>query len=206
MAAIIILPACNENEITIGDKPEGSEDTFSFALKGARTRSSASSSSNEKNATFSLGTADDGNAYYLEEYVTDLDELVTRGTPAYTENVVKLYEGKLFAHSQLGDDIYNYNESTELYSKSYGKNVWDVADPLKFYMYMPSDLAGKYGVSETLTYEENNGAQTIAFDYVSPATAAGQKDIIFSARSVTEEQYNSNKKVVDVLLDRKSVV
>ena len=109
MAAAIILPDCNENEINIGDNPEGSENTFSFAFKGTRTRSSASNVGNEKNATFSLGTADDGNVYYLEEYVTDLDELATRGTPAYTENVVKLYDSTLFAHSQLGDDKYRFS-------------------------------------------------------------------------------------------------
>lgn len=219
-----ILSACDiENDLhVIGDSNPG-DNEFSFALKNVGTRSAVNSNDQvTPGKTISLGTDDNGNELYLQESVIDLNAPVTRGIPAYTENVVKLYGGQMAVKSQLseregneeGIDIYTYNQATTYFSKSYGKDIWTnwgvnvgtEANPdwrLDFYMYMPTDMLAtetKKGVSNLEYNRANDGTQTIAFDYESPATASEQQDILFSARSVLESQYNeNNKKVSDVL-------
>lgn len=218
----MMLPACDVIETNSPDfnDLDGGADELSFALTANETRSSASDGMDSYTSTKSIpiGTDDEGNSYYLEESVIDLNAPVTRGTPAYSENVVKLYKGKMAVHSELsgeGVDIYEYKPATELYTYSYKgtyTNIWDEGTPvtvegkstkeLSFYMYMPTEMANvsglDYGVvadkeDETTTY------QTIAFDYTSPEHAADQQDILFSARKVNEIEYNKKEKKSDVL-------
>ena len=195
-AALVLLSACQMNEIG-GDKPTIGENVVAFSVGGDNTRSSAVAANvPQKGVVIPLGSDGNGHQFYLEESVIDLNSPVTRGTPAYTENVVSLYDEKMFAHSELGDDTYEYDSATECYIKAYGKNIWDVADPLNFWMYMPVTLPGVEGDPE---FGTASGKQTISFSYKSPATADGQTDIIFAARSVSEDEYNSNNKIADVL-------
>lgn len=202
-AAIALLSvSCQVSETDLqGDTPEIGKNTIAFSLGRASTRSSvAISDLAQPGAIIPLGTDEMGNNLYLEESVIDLNSPVTRGTPAYTENVATLYDGKLYAYSELSDlnkgNIYEYNSATGYYSKSYQQNIWGVANPLNFWMYMPVDLTN-YGVTADPTFAGGgDAAQTISFSYKSPATAAGQADIIFAARSIDEATYNG---VMDVL-------
>ncbi len=202
-AAIALLSvSCQVSETDLqGDTPEIGKNTIAFSLGRASTRSSvAISDLAQPGAIIPLGTDEMGNNLYLEESVIDLNSPVTRGTPAYTENVATLYDGKLYAYSELSDlnkgNIYEYNSATGYYSKSYQQNIWGVANPLNFWMYMPVDLTN-YGVTADPTFAGGgDAAQTISFSYKSPATAAKQADIIFAARSIDEATYNG---VMDVL-------
>ena len=195
-AALVLLSACQMNEIG-NDNPALGENVVAFSVGGDNTRSSAVATPvPEKGVVINLGSDGNGHQFYLEESVIDLNSPATRGTPAYTENVVTLYEGKMFAHSELGDDTYEYDDATQCYIKSYGQNIWEVADPLNFWMYMPVTLPG---VDGDPTFATTSGKQTISFSYKSPATADTQADMVFAARSVSEEQYNANNKIADVL-------
>lgn len=199
-ASVLLLASCQVNETDFEDnKGVIGENTIAFSLGGVDTRSSvAISDITESGVTIPLGTDESGTNFYLEESVIDLNSPLTRGTPAYTENVVALYDKQLFAHSALGDDTYLYDDDTKCYIKSYGKNIWGEGSTLKFWMYMPVALTD-YGVTATPSFGETSGKQTISFSYVSPTKAAEQADIIFSARSITESEYDENDKVMDVL-------
>lgn len=199
-ASVLLLASCQVNETDFdGNKGVIGKNTIAFSLGGVDTRSSvAISDITEPGVTIPLGTDESGTNFYLEESVVDLNSPLTRGTPAYTENVVALYGKQLFAHSALGDDTYNYDEDTKCYIKSYGKNIWGEGSTLKFWMYMPVALTD-YGVTATPSFGETSGKQTISFSYVSPTTAAGQADMIFSTRTITESEYDDNDKVMDVL-------
>ena len=216
-ASVFLFACCQENEIDLnGPAGKVAENSIAFAIGSPSTRSAvAVSDITQQGAVISLGTDENGTSFYLEESVIDLNSPITRGTPVYTENVFKMYP-TLYAHSALetiktGGDVFTYDESTGYYSSIlYGTNIWDKGEivgtgdnqtkQLKFWMYMPSDLKTKDYITTGPTFGgEASGAQTISFGYKSPATAADQEDIIFSARAVTEAEYNSNEKVVDVL-------
>ena len=216
-ASLLLFACCQENEIEIGGEPGVvGENTIAFAIGKTQTRAASVSASElaEQGAIIPIGTDENGRQFVLEESIIDLNSPITRGTPVYTENVFNVYP-TLYAHSALedikvGGDIFTYNESTTYYTSiQYGTNIWDKGETvtvdgnstkqLKFWMYMPSNIT-EYGVTlGNNAFGEANGKQTITFDYVSPETAAKQADIIFSARAITEEEYNSNDKVADVL-------
>lgn len=216
-ASVFLFACCQENEIGLNG-PAGTvgENSIAFAIGSPSTRSAvAVSDITEQGAIISLGTDENGTSFYLEESVIDLNSPVTRGTPVYTENVVTMYP-KLYAHSALdgrvtGCDTVSY-VSPYYTSVNFNENIWKYGDEvtvdgkktqqLKFWMYMPYNMSKKDYITSTPAFTfggEESGAQTISFGYKSPATAAEQDDIIFSARAVTEAEYNTNEKVVDVL-------
>jgi len=187
-AMILLLPACSQ-ETEIEGVGTGNKDanTIAFALGSNATRSSAAISEGElQGATIPVGTDNDGNMFYLKESIADLDAPETRGTPAYTENVVKLYNGQFASHSpQWGNQVFKYDGS-KYYCKSYGQDPWSTpgADPLYFFMWMPNSPTNVTNMGWTGTT-----SQQISFDYTSPATAADQQDIVFSARSIGKSEY-----------------
>ena len=197
VASVLLFACCQVSESDFGGKiGVVAENEVAFALGGVNTRSSvAVSNVSTPGAIIPLGSDETGRQFYLEESVIDLNSPVTRGTPAYTENVVALYDGELFAKSELGNDTYIYKESTGYYSKAYGKNIWDSAPDkktLSFYMYMPVDITS-YGVDADPTFGVANNKQTISFSYTSPTTAADQADIIFAARKIEKSVYEGTK-------------
>ncbi len=217
-ASVLLFACCQQNEIDFGDKTGVvGENSIGFSLRGVDTRSAAVSSSEfaEPGALIPFESEETGTQFYLEESVVDLNAPVTRGTPVYTENVFTMYP-QMYAHSVLDNvtengNIYKYDPETGYYIKSYGENIWDVegvetvtvdgeqTKQIKFWMYMPTNITD-YGVSSSPTFSETSGKQTISFSYESKAKATDQADIIFSARAVTEKEYNTNnRKVADVL-------
>ena len=134
----------------------------------------------------------------LEETVTYLDGvgapgIQTKGTPAYTENVDKLY-GKFnsVVYDESGTQVFgdgDFNWSGDKWSRRFYQDPWAKGDPLYFFMNMPSDMT-KNGVSD-LAYALTSGTQTISFSYVSPTTGEGQQDILFAARSLDQETYEA---------------
>lgn len=184
--ALLVASCGNEKEITVGGLEKNE---VAFNLSAAQTRSVAKGSviSPERIASLEM---DNGETFYLEETVESLNEgIVTRGTPAFTENVAALY-GSFSAVANPGTDKaledakFTANAEVDgLWTHRYGRDVWANA-PLTFYMRMPSEPAG---VTSSYTY---NADGSIEFDYTSPTTAAGQQDILFTSTTMQSESDN----------------
>lgn len=185
--ALLVTSCANEKEIKI----EGlAENEIGFSLSAAQTRAASEGSEviSENVASFNMG----GDTFFLEETVESLNEgIVTRGTPAFTENVAKLYESfsavanPNSTDKKLDDAVFTPHDEGEktLWTHRYGMNVWEKA-PLTFYMRMPSSPAG---VTSAYTY---NADGSIEFDYTSPTNAAGQQDILFTSTTLEDESDN----------------
>lgn len=187
-AALVLVSACSQETEIGGDSIQYGENTIVFKMGTPNTRSAvALSDVAEQGVTIPLGTDETGTSFYLEESVIDLNAPITRGTPAYTENVGALY-GSFAAKSELstnatgGVNIFDYAD--EKWSFTFTENIWNKGNPLHFWMYMPTDMTS-YGVSN-LGYPE----EQITFDYQSPTTAAKQQDILFSYRELEKDDYD----------------
>ena len=184
--ALLVTSCGNEKEITVGGLEKNE---VAFSLSAAQTRSVAKGSEISPERVASL-KMDNGETFYLEETVESLNEgIVTRGTPAFTENVATLY-GSFSAVANPGTDKaledakFTANAEVDgLWTHRYGRDVWANA-PLTFYMRMPSEPAG---VTSGYTY---NADGSIEFDYTSPTTAAGQQDILFTSTTMQSESDN----------------
>lgn len=184
--ALLVTSCGNEKEITVGGLEK---DEVAFSLSAAQTRAVSVDPEirSEKVASFKM---DNGETFFLEETVESLNEgIVTRGTPAFTENVGTLY-GSFNAVANPGsataleDAKFTYNAEVDgLWTHRYGRDVWANA-PLTFYMRMPSVQAGV--TNNAYTYN----AGGIEFDYQSPGTAAGQQDILFAKTTMASESAN----------------
>ena len=131
----------------------------------------------------------------LEESISSVDdawfyEPETKGTPAYTENVADLYK------SFMG--IAYKNETTTValadaeFTANNGKweHLYDILDPLangdlRFFMRMPADFIDAQ--CDNIDYKANGN---IEFDYTSPNSASGQKDILFTSRPLSKSDYD----------------
>lgn len=189
--ALLVTSCANEKEISVGGLEKNE---VAFSLSAAQTRSVAKGSEISPERVASL-KMDNGETFYLEETVESLNEgIVTRGTPAFTENVATLY-GSFSAVANPGTDkaledaVFTPHDEGEktLWTHRYGRDVW-ANKPLTFYMRMPSEPAG---VTSGYTY---NADGSIEFDYTSPTTAAGQQDILFT--STTMQSESDNGKIV----------
>lgn len=185
---LLVTSCVNEREIAVG---QIGKDEIAFRLAKVQTKAATEDffiAAPEKIASFRAST---GETYAIEETVTSLDEApVTKGTPAYTENVIDLY-GSFSAIAnpndalkKLDDAEFAFNSSTEYWSHYYWGGVWDNA-PFTFYMRMPLDPEG---VTSAYTYDDEK--QSIKFNYTSPETAALQEDILFASTTLEKEKDN----------------
>ena len=195
--AAIMNTACDNREEEIGEKTELGDNVLAFSLRGVSTRAEVSTieASDEVNI-IPLGTDDQNNNFFLEESVIDLEAPVTRGTPAYSENVRNLYGNEILTFSpQIQNDTFlvKYNSSRGLYMKTFENFVWPVGDDpsLEFYMQMPAEQP-----ENVSSITRANGK--ITFQYSSPETAAKQQDILFTYRNISKTKY-AEKGYVDVL-------
>ena len=165
------------------------ENGIAFYLQSTSTRSAETA---PQVNTIELDGIDN---FVLEESVTSLDEdwfyaPETKGTPAYTENVADLYK------SFMG--IAYKNETTTValadaeFTANNGKweHLYDILDPLangdlRFYMRMPADVIDAQ--CENMDYKANGN---IEFDYTSPNSATGQRDILFTSRPLSKSDYD----------------
>ena len=193
--AALMLGSCNiEREVEVDDYAFA-EDEVVFKVASVQTRSKAEAE--PKTIEVASIKAGNGDMFAFEETVTSLDydseAPATRGTPAFTGNVTKVYPSlyavamksdgsKAFANSNLVNGVEYKNEKENIYSHRYGEDIWgDENDPesklpTDFFMRMPGTGGGV-----TLTespYSQENGS--ISFTYKSPAAAAAQQDILFS--------------------------
>lgn len=207
--AAALLSSCVQ-EKSFNDKTIGENDIV-FSMQGApATRSMEEMSLVQKGATIEIAADENGHKLFLEETIEDLNRAwapVTRGTPAYTENVGVLYKNKLSVYAASWGDV-NYDSMDDgmvdggwRYTHTYD------SDPLAngavdFYLRMPSDMTSKGVTFGNNAYGKSGDDLTITFDYVSPTDAKDQQDIIFAARNVTKKQYiNSLPNGVPVLFN-----
>jgi len=175
------------------------ENEIVFKFQGVSvTRSGEVNFPTKKGVTFQI--RNEGSApLTLEETITDLNAMspVTRGTPAYTENVGVLYFDNMGVYSAGFGDITYENLDDKIrdnggwryhhaFTKAEWETGWAASDPAYFYLRMPADMSS-YGVTLP-TSGYSNGA--ISFTYSSPLTAAAQRDILFAARQLSKSELN----------------
>lgn len=179
-----------------------SENDIVITLQGAPATRASEMGLVQKGVTIDLAASEDGHKIFLEETIEDLNSAwapVTRGTPAYTENLGVLYKNNMGVYaSALGDATYE-NMDTDVYARkedhgtgegwrynhTYDSDPW-VAGNHDFYFRMP---ATANGVTYPLTYGNSGDDLTITFTYTSPTKAEDQQDIIFAARNIDKEEY-----------------
>lgn len=174
-----------------------SENGLAFTLGGPATRSADAAPASLRGITIPLGKDVSGTSFYLEETVTDLEAAapVTRGTPAYTENIGVLYANQLGVYSEqgnFGDTVFeNKSESIDAsngrwsYTHNFPSDPWpDGGDGIDvdFYFRMP---ATQSGVKSALAYEGGK----ITFRYESPSNAAAMQDILFGYTTLTKSEH-----------------
>lgn len=205
LSAVVLamaLTACTNNELDFNKNTLGEND-FGFSVqKVAATRSSEQEAVSP--VTFEMGNT----GFYLQEEVTELDYAVpeTKGTPIYTENIEKYYTSiNVVGYKVGGTDPYvadaafsflaPLGEGTTDYRKVYGhhyaSDFWPAeneSQELYFYLRAPGDYISSK--TQNLTYGTSDGS--IAFDYTSPYKGSEQKDMLFTSRTLTKEQYYNN--------------
>jgi hypothetical protein len=192
-----VLTSCVKEQFPSEITPLG-ENAVAFVLGGTSTKSADALQAQETGLSFPAGMDDQGNKYYLQETVETLNPtLATKGTPAYTKNVGKLYT-TMEVYADGGDfdttpvtfearDMYDSPIEGKgqgwRYSYDYGSNLWPADDtPVDFYLNMP---ASPTGVSIT-----DRSNKQITFDYSSPLTGAAQQDILFAQTSISKSQHD----------------
>jgi len=191
--ALLVTSCLNNTETFYG---EIGKNDIAFKLGGVQTKAVSEDfvASTEKIASFKTKS---GESLVLEESVVNLNGGPdTKGTPAFTENVLDLY-GAFSAvanpnssTNSLPDAEFEFDSSTNYWTHHYySGNVWDKA-PFDFYLRMPSSPAG---VTSAYTYNSDGSTE---FDYTSPGTAAGQQDILFTYTRLEDEEEDNGKEVV----------
>ena len=144
-----------------------------------------------------------GDGLFLEETITRLGDLsyesfepATKGTPAYTENFSDLYgdfkaaafksNSGSFETSAFDDGVFE-KVGTALWKRAYGDDVQDKF-PLYFFLRSPYDLEGT--AVKDLKYSTADGSITFNYDGSTLTTASAQKDLLFTSRLVTEDEYD----------------
>ena len=200
LATVAVVSCQKEKDDEVVKVIQG-ENSISFTIPtAAKTKSADNFNYVGHGAIIPLGSEEDGNAFYLEETLEELDVAspVTKGTPVYTGNVGLLPNGdKLGVYSdELGAAQYvlasdKLVNGGWLYHHNYSGNPWDKADGdgyLHFYLRMPSDMTGVEDLDYAIT---DKGEQTISFSYTSPEKGEKQEDIIFATTKFTKSEYDS---------------
>ena len=188
--ASMLVTSCNIERESDFEKYSIAEDEVAFKIARIQTRSQAEARpvASEVASIRTQGSE----KLSLEETISsldyDFDTPETRGTPAYTENVTKVYP-TLYAVAMKedgtaafakGTDLVNgvaySNEKDNVYSHRYGEDIWDGKLPTDFFMRMPG--TGDGVTLGTNPYSQAEGS--ISFSYTSPAEAEAQKDILFA--------------------------
>ena len=196
-AAALLLTSCVHEMVDPAGKAPLGDHTLAFTVEG-QIQTRAASPKEALGINVPMGEPVDGTQYFLSETITDLNAgmPMTKGTPAYTENVAKLYGSfgsigyPLSGTSivALSDGVFNYDEANSRWVRDLGnENIWKTQSSMFVFMRMPQTPAG----AGTLTYGFSDGKGTISFPYTSPASSADQQDILFAGRSVTKEESKS---------------
>ena len=193
--AALMLSACqrenNFEDISFED------DEVMFKIASVQTRSAAEVDG--KILDIATVNMKDAGTLILQDEVTSMDQgIVTRGTPAFTENVKDLYgtfntvallqdgTAAFAKNSDIVNGVEYTNERDNIWHYRYGENIWgEDGDklPTYFFMRMP-------GTANGVTLGDSPydiGTGSISFSYTSPESASNQQDILFTSYTRTEK-------------------
>ena len=195
--ATAMLSSCEKEKDFGGLTPLGENDiAFTINNTGTRSMEAISESAVQTGVSIEAGRASNGDAYFLEETIEELNPtLATRGTPAYTINLGKLYKTMdVYADGNFGAanfevmDYYDRKVADEgkgwRYHHNYDGSPWPTNkdEVVDFYLNMPASPAGV-----SITDRSN---KQITFDYSAPLTGAAQQDILFAQTSISKNQHD----------------
>ncbi len=197
--ATVALTSCVQEQSIDNLTPLGEND-IAFYIPGSTSTRAEALSEAEHGITIPVGADNEGNLLYLEETIENLNPkaTLTRGTPAYTENVGKLYTtmGVYTDSNNSGDAIFSVMDDAMTenpnggmgwrYNHQYdGKfNPWEDEDTAAdFYLRMPAEQGGV----SNLTYSEKK----ISFDFIPLSTAKDQKDLLYSQITLSKSEHDS---------------
>ena len=199
--ATALLSSCVE-EKSFNDLTPLGENEIGFVLQGVSTRSmeAVSETSVRKGLSFPMGKTDDGESLYLEETIEELNPSpATKGQPAYTVNLGKLYTtmGVYADKGSFGEATFDVMDD-EMYARkgenagegwryhhNYEGSPWpDETTYVNFYLNMPASPSG-------VTFTERANKQ-IKFSYNASTlgTAASQQDILFSTTTLNKGDHD----------------
>ena len=200
VVATAMIVSCEREKDFGGMTPLG-ENEIGFVMQSASTRSMEVAPQVMRGETIPLGTDNMGNAFFLEETIEELNPSpATKGAPAYTVNVGKLYPTMGVYAEDLGDatfelmdeDMYEHkgtpndpkNENGWRYHHNYSGSPWpeDKTKPVDFYLRMPAEMGGV----SNLTYADKK----IAFDFIPLSTAKDQDDLLFSQTTLSKSEHD----------------
>ena len=200
--ATAALASCQQ-EKSFNDEQLG-DNSVVFTISGGATRAADATPEVRQGVVIPLET-EDGSKFFLEETVVNLNEIgpETKGTPAYTENVGKLYANDLSvyaAEGKFGTATYENMEATMYarkeasegkgwrYQHNYNGDPWPTdGSAVGFYLNMPASPAG-------ITGNIGRANRQFTFSYTSPTSteskdAEAQEDILFAFRSMTKADH-----------------
>lgn len=195
VACVGLFWACVEEEHPAEDVKLGKNDIV-FVLKNVHETRSEKKTDPAIN-TYELKAPSIGKMLYLDETVSSIDRAfqpshITRGTPAYTENVAALYgsfNGVAYKNTSEIIEDGAFTAEGDIWTRRFdGRDPWGDEEELFFFMRMPGEQSG---VTGNYTYSTSDG--TIQFKYTTPSFAKEQQDILFAGRSVTKAEAQSKE-------------
>ena len=216
MALGFSVLACNQNEEKLIDNGHGNGNQVEgFAVGGVssfETKSDAGSRRAVQTNRIALSEPGDPEQLYLIETVEDMDdsysqENATKGTPVYTENFSSLIGNSFSAVAYkttgglfTGDDTYCSLTDGVYRFSGFPDGKWSKTEEeqtLVFFMGAPADI--NETDNTTLGYSNlsmNPTTKSIEFDYTSPESAVNQKDLLFTSKTVTRDEYVAVSKIL----------
>ena len=203
--AMAALAGCQTNEfredVYIPEKGE-----IVFRLANSSTKSS-STGATVQGAMIPL-KSHDGTQLYLEETITRLDDIpygpMTKGTPAFTENFSALYgdfkaaafktSGNAYESTAFDDGVFEKLDDKDMWKRKFGDDIKDQL-PLYFFLRAPYDQEGSTVKNPryfpTTTADTLAGSIVFNYDGSTLTSASAQKDLLFTSREVTEDEYDA---------------
>lgn len=198
--SLAALVSCQEEEHFNGDSL-GKGD-FGFVIGGSGVNTKAASSTDLVQSP--VQSFDLGSGLFLTETVEDLNSYrpETKGTPIYTQNLTSVDGYKtlgVVAYLKDGEEhlsdvsFESLDKQMEVESRTgwiykhvYPQAIWpDKTTDLYFFLRMPT----AYLSSNAENFEYDSADGSIEFDYTSPAKGSEQKDILFTSRTLNQQQY-----------------
>lgn len=189
LAAVTLASCEKEKDFKDATTPLGKDD-IAFSLQSAATRSAVTMAP-KPGMTIKLDSQ-----VCLEETIEEMDYAApaTRGVPAYTFNVGKIYKtmGVYADYEGFGGEANFERMDTAMiankgwrYWHNYGsKSPWpeNKDQDVNFYFMMPAQMTG-------LSDPEYDGGE-ISFTFDSPTDGAAQQDILFSHTAVSKNEHD----------------
>jgi len=201
----LVCSCQNEKEIEV---PAAESGEVSLVLGGIETRSAKQSATIMVN-NYDLGSTEKGEHLMFEETVTELGVLTdsapeTRGTPVYTENVTDVYGDSFNGEIHGASGRVVTDGAFKIYPLSGGQNAWrreigfdpweKAGGDVSFFLHMPSTLTGASYYTAQYNNSAANGSCITIGQFVSPATASEQQDILLAVRNIDFDTYKQEYK------------